>query len=99
MKNITVTLPDEVARRTRIEAAHAEKSVSRFIADLLIENVAKTPRRRRVQLDAIEGFLSGPDIDAFEKPGRSLREQIYEDFRGLERDRVQSRSRQSRKKG
>jgi hypothetical protein len=50
MKNITITLPDELAHRARIEAAHAEKSVSRFIADLLAEKVSRRPRRKNIQL-------------------------------------------------
>ena len=35
MKNVTITLPDDLARRVRVEAARQDKSLSRFIADLL----------------------------------------------------------------
>ncbi len=35
MKNITITLPDEVARWLRAKAAENERSVSKWLAELL----------------------------------------------------------------
>lgn len=35
MKNITVTLPEETARWVRVRAAENERSVSRWLAELL----------------------------------------------------------------
>jgi hypothetical protein len=35
VRNVTISLDDETARWARIEAARADKSLSRFIADLL----------------------------------------------------------------
>ena len=35
MKNVTVTLPDDLARWVRIRAAEDDRSVSRWVADLL----------------------------------------------------------------
>ena len=35
MKNVTVTLPDDLARWLRIRAAEDDRSVSRWLADLL----------------------------------------------------------------
>ena len=35
MKNITITLPEDLARWVRIRAAENERSVSRWLADLL----------------------------------------------------------------
>ena len=35
MKNVTITLPDDLARWLRIRAAEDDRSVSRWIADLL----------------------------------------------------------------
>ena len=35
MKNITVALPEDVARWVRVRAAEDERSVSRWLADLL----------------------------------------------------------------
>ena len=41
MKNVTISLPDDLARRARVEAAKEDKSLSRFIADLLAERCAR----------------------------------------------------------
>lgn len=35
MKNITITLPEEVARWLRVKAAENERSVSKWLAELL----------------------------------------------------------------
>ncbi len=35
MKNVTVSLPEETARRVRIRAAENDRSVSRWLAELL----------------------------------------------------------------
>ena len=35
MKNITITLPEEVARWLRVKAAESERSVSKWLAELL----------------------------------------------------------------
>jgi plasmid stability protein len=35
MKNVTVSLPEDTARWLRVEAAKADRSVSRWLADLL----------------------------------------------------------------
>ena len=35
MKTLTITVPDEVARWLRVEAAEHDRSVSRWVADLL----------------------------------------------------------------
>lgn len=40
MKNITITLPDEIGRRTRILAAEAETSVSQYLCRLVTEKIA-----------------------------------------------------------
>jgi plasmid stability protein len=39
MKNITITLEDEVARWTRIKAAEHEMSVSRYVGQMLREKM------------------------------------------------------------
>jgi hypothetical protein len=35
MKNVTITLPEEVAKRARVAAAEAEMSLSRWISGLV----------------------------------------------------------------
>jgi hypothetical protein len=39
MKNITISLDEELARLARVKAAEADKSLSRFVADLLKERL------------------------------------------------------------
>lgn len=46
MKNITITLPDDLARWLRVRAAENERSVSRWVAELI--------DRTRRQEDAYE---------------------------------------------
>jgi hypothetical protein len=39
MKNVTISLEEDLARLARIRAAEQDKSLSRFLADLLEENL------------------------------------------------------------
>jgi hypothetical protein len=73
VKNVTITLPDDVARRARIEAARADKSLSRFIADLLAKE-CKTVDPTKLAL--LREFLDGP---GWPSTGGALpkREEIY----------------------
>ncbi len=65
MKNITVSLPDEVYRRARVKAAERDTSVSGLVRDFL-ERLATDEtdfeRRKRLQnevLGAIRSFHAG----------------------------------------
>jgi hypothetical protein len=64
MKNVTISMKDEVLNELRIEAAKAGKSVSRYVADLIEASTRKsappTPLSRNAQLEALERILSGP---------------------------------------
>ena len=42
MRNVTITLPEELARRARIEAAKQDKSLSRFLTPAT-QQVAAAP--------------------------------------------------------
>jgi len=39
MKNITITLPDDIGRKTRVLAAEADTSMSQFLCRLVIEKI------------------------------------------------------------
>jgi hypothetical protein len=39
MKNITITLPDDIGRKTRVLAAEAETSVSQYLCRLVTEKI------------------------------------------------------------
>lgn len=64
MKNVTISMDDELLRETRIEAAKAGKSVSRYIADRLREvgSDALGNDERDRKLAALKRFLSGPKL-------------------------------------
>ena len=54
MKNITITLPEDLARWVRVRAAENERSVSRWIADIV-----ERTRRREDEYDlAMKQFLA-----------------------------------------
>ena len=64
MKNVTISMKDDVLSELRVEAAKSGKSVSRFIADLVEASIRKSappaPMSRNAQLKALERILSGP---------------------------------------
>ena len=75
MKNVTITLDENVAAQARIEAATQGKSLSKFVSDLLVREVG---RGKRSQLDALEEFLSGPLLPLSDEKGRlPTREELY----------------------
>jgi hypothetical protein len=73
MRNVTITLPDELAHRARIAAAKEDKSLSRFVADLLEERCeVEADRAKKVAL--LWKFLDGPGFPGASKawPGREV---------------------------
>jgi hypothetical protein len=64
MKNVTISMKDDVLGDLRVEAAKSGKSVSRFVADLVEASLRKSappaPLSRNAQLEALERILSGP---------------------------------------
>lgn len=56
MKNVTITLREDVAEWLRIEAAKAGSSMSAFVSDLLETRMG----RGKDQIAGLEIFLSGP---------------------------------------
>ena len=57
MRNVTVSLDDETARWARIEAARRDTSLSRYVGDLLREQMAEPEAYERAQ----QSYLSrGP---------------------------------------
>ncbi len=79
MKNITVSVPDEVYRRARIRAAEQGRSVSALVAEYLqglADQDAEFARlealRRRVQAE-ITHFRAGDRVSRDELHDRALR--------------------------
>jgi len=71
MMNVTISMDDELHRKTRIEAAKAGKSMSKYIADRLRQQTgtdasADDLERRRRQMESLDGFLAGPKLEISE---------------------------------
>jgi hypothetical protein len=65
MKNITISVDEELAREIRVEAAKAGMSMSKFMAEAVkaaIEQKSGTRDGGNPQFEAIERFLSGPPL-------------------------------------
>jgi plasmid stability protein len=64
MKNVTISMDDELYQATRIEAARAGKSMSRHIADRLRgkETLENENEQRRLRLEALRRVFEGPKL-------------------------------------
>lgn len=66
MKNLTVSLDDEVHRLSRIRAASAGVSMSKYVASLVAkdirQNTGDEEMARAARLKALELFLSAPKL-------------------------------------
>lgn len=51
MRNVTITLSEEVARQARIWAAEADTSVSQFLGQMLTERMERESNYRQAQAD------------------------------------------------
>jgi plasmid stability protein len=75
VKNVTVSLPDDVYRRARITAAERDTSVSALVRDFLMKLEAEesdSEQRKRLQkevLATVRGFRAG---------GRLTRIQVHD---------------------
>jgi hypothetical protein len=100
MKNVTVTLPDDLATRARVAAARRNKSLSRFIAELLEERCPRELSREEA-LANLEKFLSGPGFPGISKAWKG-REALYAEredelLRRYDASRLRGRSNRARK--
>ena len=79
MKNVTITLDEEVARWARIRAAEQNTSVARLVGEMLRE---KMTAEQNYQI-AMQQYLSRPP-SVLKTPGKKLpaREELY-DRKGL----------------
>jgi hypothetical protein len=78
MKNVTITLSEDLARRARVEAAREDKSLSRFIADIL-EQRCKAEQPDKLAL--LREFFDGPGYPGISKAWRG-REALYAEREG-----------------
>lgn len=75
MKNVTITLDEEVARWARIRAAEQNTSVSRLVGEMLKEKM----QAEEAYLQAMEEFLAVEPL-VLKKPGTPYpsREELHE---------------------
>ena len=70
IKNLTVSLDDEDHRLSRIRAARAGLSMSRYVAELVRKDVHRDDgdeeAQRAARLKALEQFLSAPKLSISE---------------------------------
>jgi len=75
MKNVTITLGEDLVSRARVEAAKEGKSLSRFVSELVERRVG----RKKTQLEALEAFLAGPLMELTDENGKApSRDEIYD---------------------
>ena len=75
MKNITVSLPDEIYRRARIHAAERDTSVSALVREFLTElgeEESDFERRKRLQKEVLA------TIRSFRAGDRLTRHQVHD---------------------
>jgi hypothetical protein len=75
VKNITVSVPDDIYRQARIKAAERDTSASALVRDFLAEiagGESDFERRARIQAETIAG------IRKFSASGRLTREQAHQ---------------------
>ena len=75
MKNITVTVPDEVYRRARIRAAEQGRSVSALVAEFL-QNLGQNDSEF-ARLEAMQRRLQA-EITGFRGSDRLNRDQVHD---------------------
>ena len=57
MKNVTISLDEEILARARVEAAKQGKSLSRYVSETVEMKLGRTMTQR----EALAGFLAGPE--------------------------------------
>lgn len=87
MKNITISVPEEVARWARVHAAERDMSVSRMVSEMLRERMAQD----RAYEEAMKAFFELPGYPLKATSGYPKREELYDRtvVRGRERAGVQ----------
>lgn len=72
MKNVTITLPDEILARARVEAAKQAKSLSRYVADAVVEKMGGAADPMAI----LRPFFTGPGYPGISK-NMPTREELY----------------------
>jgi hypothetical protein len=81
MKNVTITLEEGLATRARVEAARQNKSLSRYIADVLAERCPADRPSREEALAVLKEFWDGPGYPGISKVWKG-RDALYAEREG-----------------
>ena len=89
MKNVTISMDNDLAQRARVAAARAGKSVSKYMAEAAREKIeadeeAAAEGGRNRQLEALERIFAGPQWDVSENGRMPTAEE--RNARGWQRD-------------
>lgn len=75
MKNITLTLQEDILARARVQAAKEGKSLSKFVSELVERRVG----RGMTQREALDAFLAGPPLHLLDEHGQApTTDQLHE---------------------
>jgi len=79
MKNLTISIPDDLYRQARSKAAAAETSLSRVVQDFLLRWASEERSRAELvaRLDALFAESDGRDRDKPGSAGPFSREEVY----------------------
>ena len=76
MKNITVSVPDDVYRRARIRAAVQGRSLSSLVAEFL-QSLQEDPGERFARLEALQRKVQS-EVANFRASDRLSRDQVHD---------------------
>ena len=76
--NVTVSLPDEVARAARHMAVDRGVSLSRYVAELIAENVERDGERLAARRRLLEMMDKGFPLGMPDKANRWTRDELHE---------------------
>lgn len=74
MKNLTITLPEEVARWARVRAARLDLSVSRMVAEMLRERMAEEAGYQAAR----RAYLGRKPVVLKERGGYPARDELHD---------------------
>ena len=74
MRNVTITMDEDVARWARIQAAHREQSLARFIGELLRDHMREAARYET----AMREFLATEPTGGSGGRGLPRRDEIHD---------------------
>ena len=80
MKNVTISMDEALLQQVRVSAATQGKSVSRYVGELLSEELILRPARVVSVSAALDALLAMPDLNIANEAGKMpTREELYDE--------------------